>query len=424
MGVGVRFPLNDLPGPPVHAAGVISEHALNLCRRHGQAKRTAHLLRDLIQAADHAQLQAPAGGGVGDPVIQAHQVHRPASDVRQNDGRLVQQLRLGQHGGVALGEQGHLRDSDGVRDSLEAKEHGPAVPEEVGPEFLLVPPKAGEGKPCRQMDGGCGVRLTAGQLLGDGGEGQEVVVIRQGFVLLERLAAAAHHIELAVILQHILLGIRLMLVLHQPGGEGNMGAFHGGAYGQGIAHRDSPRFRCCCRFCSSLCFRSLHQGAIATSSSVSIKPPLLRQTRTESSPWEGEAGHWSALFPRPSSKRLRQYSFNARSSIASRSPFRRQTAVPKNFPSTSSTPRLREDTLPAKSRKASRVKKSAWNRLVRSVLGGSAARAVRIALWYSEKRSLTASLIKSGSGISIVLSSRPRSVTSTRREVYSFSSLF
>ena len=79
--------------------------------------------------------------------------------------------------------------------------------------------------------------------------------------------------------------------------------------------------------------------------------------------------------------------------------------------------------MPAKSRKASRVKKSAWNRLVRSVLGGSAARAVRIALWYSEKRSLTASLIKSGSGISIVLSSRPRSVTSTRKEVYSFSSL-
>ena len=243
VGVGVRFPLNDLPGPPVHAAGVISEHALNLCRRHGQAKRTAHLLRDLIQTADHPQLQASAGGGVGDPVVQAHQVHRPAPDVRQNDRRLVQQFRLGQHGGVALGEQGHLRDGDGAGAPLKPEGHESTVPEKVVPEFLLVSPEAGEGKASRQMHRSGAVRFAAGQFLGDGGEGQEVVILRGGFVLLERLAAATYHIEFAAVFQHILLGIQLMLILHQSGGEGNTGAFHGGvavihAYGQGIAHRD------------------------------------------------------------------------------------------------------------------------------------------------------------------------------------------
>ena len=97
------------------------------------------------------------------------------------------------------------------------------------------------------MDSGSGFRASVGQLPGDGGEGQQVVVLGGGFVLLERLAAAAHHIEFAAIFQHILLGIRLMLVPHQPGGEGAVGGFHGGIPmihpdGDGLAHLASPRF--------------------------------------------------------------------------------------------------------------------------------------------------------------------------------------
>ena len=96
------------------------------------------------------------------------------------------------------------------------------------------------------MDSGGGAGSPVSQFFGDGGEGQEVVVLCDRFVLLERLAAAAHHIEFAAIFQHILLGIRLMLVPHQPGGVGTVGGFHGGVAvihpnGDGFAHLESPR---------------------------------------------------------------------------------------------------------------------------------------------------------------------------------------
>jgi len=97
------------------------------------------------------------------------------------------------------------------------------------------------------MDGGGGVRAPVGQLSGDDGEGQEVVVLRGSFVLLEWLPAAAHHIEFAAVFQHILLGVGFMVVFHQPGGEREMRCFHGVVAvvhpdGDGFAHLESPRF--------------------------------------------------------------------------------------------------------------------------------------------------------------------------------------
>ena len=97
------------------------------------------------------------------------------------------------------------------------------------------------------MDSGGGFRAPVGQLFGDGGEGQQVVILRGGFVFLERLASAAHHIEPAAVFQHILLGVGFMLILHQPGGVRKMGGLHGGIPmihpdGDGLAHLASPRF--------------------------------------------------------------------------------------------------------------------------------------------------------------------------------------
>ena len=96
------------------------------------------------------------------------------------------------------------------------------------------------------MDSGGGFRASVGQLPGDGGEGQQVVVLGGGFVLLERLPPAAHHIEFAAVFQHILLGVGFMVVFHQPGGEREMRCFHGGVAvihpdGDGVAHLESPR---------------------------------------------------------------------------------------------------------------------------------------------------------------------------------------
>lgn len=95
------------------------------------------------------------------------------------------------------------------------------------------------------MDVRRGLHAPVVQLPGDGGQGQEVVVLRPCLVLLERLTAAAHHIEPPAVLQHILLGVGFMLVLHQSGGERAVGGFHGRvavvhADHNGSAHLASP----------------------------------------------------------------------------------------------------------------------------------------------------------------------------------------
>ena len=123
--------MDDRSDPLVHPAGTAPQGAFDLSGRHGQPEQPAHLFADLINAADHAKFQAPAGSGVGDAVIQPHQIHRPAANVRHNDGRLVQQFRLGQYGGIALGKQGHLLDGDGVVLPLVAKRDSASIPIQV-----------------------------------------------------------------------------------------------------------------------------------------------------------------------------------------------------------------------------------------------------------------------------------------------------
>ena len=77
------------------------------------------------------------------------------------------------------------------------------------------------------MHTGGPVRAPVLQLHGNGRQGEQVVVLRLGLVLLERLAAAAHDVIFTPEFQHIFSGIGLVFVLHQPGGEGTVGCFHG-----------------------------------------------------------------------------------------------------------------------------------------------------------------------------------------------------
>ena len=123
--------MDDRSDPLFHPAGAAPQGAFDLSGRHGQPEQPAHLFADLVNAADHAQFQAPAGSSVGDAVVQPHQIHRPTADVRHDDGRLVQQFRLGQDGGIALGKQGHLLDGDGVVLPLVAKRDGAPIPIQV-----------------------------------------------------------------------------------------------------------------------------------------------------------------------------------------------------------------------------------------------------------------------------------------------------
>ena len=239
--------MDDSLDPVIHAAGVTAQDALDLSRGHGHAHHAADLFADLIDAADHAQLQAAAGGGVGNAVVQPHQIHRPAPDVRHDDGRFVQQTALGQHGCIALGEQFYITDGHRVLISLIAEQDRSAVPQQVLPELLFIPAKAGEGETGSQQDCGRPLRVSILQFFGDGCQRQQVVVHGLGLVFLKGLASTAYHIVPALIFQNILLGVRLMLICNQAGGKRKVGRFHSGipmihANGDNIAHLLSPPF--------------------------------------------------------------------------------------------------------------------------------------------------------------------------------------
>ena len=245
MDIGVRLPVDDLSGILVDMDSIAAQHAFHLCRRHRQAQRAADLLTDLIQTADHAEFQTAAGRCIGDTVVQAHQIHCPSANIRHDHRRLIQQDALGQNRGIALREQRHLADDDGVFLSLIAVIYRSPIPEQIVPECIFLPSKAGKGQSGRQMDLCRRLRMTEGELLCDGGQRKKVVILRLCLILLERLASAAHHIEFSAVFQHILQRIWLMLICHQAGGIREMGRFHSGiavvdTNNHGFAHLASP----------------------------------------------------------------------------------------------------------------------------------------------------------------------------------------
>ena len=100
----LRLPLDQLLCFTRQAGCGSTHYTFDLRIGQGQTEGSAELFGDLIQAANHPQLQAPAGGGIGHLIVHLHQVHCPATDVRYNHRGLLQQLRLPDHSGIALGE--------------------------------------------------------------------------------------------------------------------------------------------------------------------------------------------------------------------------------------------------------------------------------------------------------------------------------
>ena len=64
-------------------AGLTCQHIFDLGIREGQTGFPAHLLPDVIHAADHAELQAVCRVGHRDGVVDAHEVHCPAAQVHE-----------------------------------------------------------------------------------------------------------------------------------------------------------------------------------------------------------------------------------------------------------------------------------------------------------------------------------------------------
>ena len=181
---------------------------------------------------------------------------------------------------------------NGIVPALIAEAHGLAVPEQVVPELLLVPSEAGQGQPGGQQHLRCPLHAPIVQLLGDSRQSQKVIILRSGLIPLEGLAGAAHHIILSAVLQDVFLGVRLMLVLHQPGGEGNMGGFHGRIAvihpnDDQVTHlaspsffRDSFFFKSYCFPCSSIdrtCSNPMFQPILSVSNRSA--PPYLAHSR-------------------------------------------------------------------------------------------------------------------------------------------------
>ena len=168
--------MDDAAGVLVHAAGLSSQHSLHLGVGNGQPHIPANLFFYLVDAADHPQFQAPAGGGVGNIVVQPHQVHRPAADVHEQDrGFVLEEFRVDHQGGIPLWEQLHILDGHFVGDALELEAYRLGRRAKVLPEGLFLPAKPGKRKAGCNGNGTFRLGATLLDFFGDGCKGQQVV---------------------------------------------------------------------------------------------------------------------------------------------------------------------------------------------------------------------------------------------------------
>ena len=200
--------MDDAAGVLVHAAGLSRQHSLHLGVGNGQPHIPADLFFHLIDAADHPQLQAPAGGGVGNIVVQPHEIHRPAADVHEQDGWLVlEEFRVDHQGGIPLWKQLHILDGHFVGDALELEAYRLGRRAKVLPEGLFLPAKPGQRKAGCDGDGTFRLGAPLLDFFGDGRKGQQVVVLVLYLVSQDRLSARPAHEKLPAILQCVLQGV-------------------------------------------------------------------------------------------------------------------------------------------------------------------------------------------------------------------------
>ena len=170
--------------------------------------------------------------GVDDrpPVVDAHEIDRPPTDVEQQQGGFVrQQVRLGHERGEALGEEQHIFNRDAVFLSLVAKFGRLArVAEQIFSERGLFPAIAGQGQPRRDGDDTLARRAAGLQLLRDGRQRQQVVVVVGGLVALDRLPPATANKKAPAEREHVLAGVRFAVAEGRDAGrEGTVSGLDG-----------------------------------------------------------------------------------------------------------------------------------------------------------------------------------------------------
>ena len=173
-------------------AGLTCQHILDLgvCQR--QAGFPAHLLPNIIHAADHAEFQTVRSVSRRDGVVDAHEVHCPAAQVHEEHGRFVlQQPHFGHKGGVALGEDGIFLDGNAVLHALEFEIHGLVAPQQILSELGFVASETGQWQARRNAHRTFGRQAALPDFFCNRCQRQQVVVVVYGLVPLDKLPPGA-----------------------------------------------------------------------------------------------------------------------------------------------------------------------------------------------------------------------------------------
>ena len=189
---------------------------------------SAYLLGDLIHTPDHTKLQAAAGSGVWNTVVQPHQVYGPATDVCEKNRRLVPNtFRVKSQGRVSLWEQFYILNPDLIALILVPETQRLLFPKQIFPETFFLPAKT-----C-QWEAGCQNHIcfplspAVADLLCKGCHCQKIIIVIGSLASHQRLPPSSTHIKFPIVLQDILHGIRLIIVPGQSSRETHMGSFDG-----------------------------------------------------------------------------------------------------------------------------------------------------------------------------------------------------
>ena len=136
---------------------------------------------------------------------------------------------MGHERGEALGKEQHIFNRDAVLLAFIGELGRLArVAEQVFAERGLFPAVAGQGQPRRDCHATLARRAAGLQLLRDGRQRQQVVVVAGGFVALDRLPPAATNKKAPAEREHVLAGVRFAVTEGRDAGrEGAISGFDG-----------------------------------------------------------------------------------------------------------------------------------------------------------------------------------------------------
>ena len=205
-----------------------------------------------------------------DAVVQPHDIHRPAANVRKDHGRFIQQIAVLEDGRIALREQLHILHRSFIRNSFIRKRDRFALAQQICPECFLFPAEARQRQASRKDHRRCGRRVSVRNLFGNSRQRQQIVIFICCLILLERLSSAADNVVFSVIAENIFLRVRFMFVFSQTGGKRAMRGFHGRV---AMIHANRNGF---CHRSSTFSFRLFISFCGARSSGSSFPKPSLR----------------------------------------------------------------------------------------------------------------------------------------------------